>query len=114
MEKLDKDDVEDEEGVDDQALQEIEKSKYKFTGIKKIFNKIRRNENIDDQESNVLVKFADAFTTCSLNADEDGANVAKIAAKVNCHHHTFTCRKYNITCRFNFPKFPMWKTIISS
>ena len=48
-----------------------------------------------------------------MNADEVGANVVKIEAKVNCHHHTFTCRKYCIKCRFNFPKYPMWKTIIS-
>ena len=71
------------------------------------------NKDINENEADVLAKFADAFTTCSLNADEVGANVAKIAAKVNCHHHTFTCRKYCIRCRFNFPRFPKWKTVIS-
>ena len=90
-----------------------ETSKYRFTGIKTIFGKIRKNKDINENEADMLAKFADAFTTCSLNADEVGANVAKIAAKVNCHHHTFTCRKYCIRCRFNFPRFPMWKTVIS-
>ena len=82
-------------------------SKCRFPGIKKIFMKIRRNQSISDDEANVLARFADAFTTCSLNAHEVGENVAKIEAKVNCHHHTFTCRKYCIKCRFNFPKYPM-------
>ena len=84
-----------------------------FPGIKRIFGKIRRNENVNENEANVLESFVDAFTTCSLNADEVGANVVQIAAKVNCHHHTFTCKKFCIRCRFGYPKYPMWKTVIS-
>ena len=33
--------------------------------------------------------------------------------KVNIHHHTKACHKYNMNCRFSFPKFPALKTIIS-
>ena len=98
---------------DNENGEEPDNEGYKFPGIKKIFAKIRRNATISDEEAQVLANFADAFSTCSLNPDEVGANVAKIAAQVNCHHHTFTCRKFCIKCRFNFPKFPIWKTIIA-
>ena len=87
--------------------------KYRFPGIKKVFAKIRGNEIITEKEIEVLTRFVDAFTTCSLNEDEVGKNVARIAAQVNCHHHTFTCRKYCIKCRFGYPKYPIWRTIIS-
>ena len=110
---LDLNKLDHEEKIDAETDDELEISMYRFTGIKEIFRKIRRNQCINEDEADVLAKFTDAFTTCSLNPDEVGENVVKIAAKVNCHHHTFTCRKYCIRCRFNFPKYPMWKTIIS-
>ena len=28
------------------------------------------------------------------------------------HHHTKTCRKGHPKCRFRYPKFPVWKTIL--
>ena len=32
---------------------------------------------------------------------------------VNIHHHTKTCRKYNTSCRFYFPRFPSLRTVIA-
>ena len=38
-----------------------------------------------------------------------------IVQEVNVHHHTKkACQKYNTKCRFQFPRFPVFKTIISS
>ena len=47
---------------------------YCFPGIKRIFGKIRKNEIVNENEANLLVRFVDAFTTCSLNANEVGKN----------------------------------------
>ena len=55
----------------------------------------------------------DEFTTVSLHGNTVGHDVARIAEEVNVHHHTKTCRKYNETCRFNYPRFPSHKTIIA-
>ena len=30
------------------------------------------------------------------------------------HHHTKTCRKYESTCRFYFPRLPTLRTIVST
>ena len=32
---------------------------------------------------------------------------------MNQHKHTKACRKYSSECRFSFPKFPVWKTLIA-
>ena len=50
------------------------------------------------------------FVSCSLK----NPRVEEIVRNVNIHHHTKTCRKYsNTSCRFNFPRFPSLKTIVS-
>ena len=36
-----------------------------------------------------------------------------IAKIVNKHKHNRTCRKYNTKCRFNYPKYPSTRTIIT-
>ena len=38
----------------------------------------------------------------------------KTVPEVQKHHHTNSCRKYNGTCRYNFPKFPCKKTILAT
>ena len=47
----------------------------------------------------------------SLCADEVGQEVARIAKEVNKHHHTKTCKPLP-KCRFRYPKFPIWKTVL--
>ena len=32
---------------------------------------------------------------------------------MNQHKHTKACRKYQSSCRFSFPKYPVWKTLIT-
>ena len=58
-----------------------------------------------------VIEFVDQFTTVSLCKDEVGKEVVKIVEEVNKHHHTKTC-KPKPKCRFRYPKFPVWKTIL--
>ena len=44
---------------------------------------------------------------------EKSSEVADVCSCVNIHRHSRTCRKYETLCRFNFAKFPIWKTVIS-
>ena len=60
-----------------------------------------------------LENFIDGFTTVSLNPNIVGEDVVKLVSEVNVHHHTKTCRKYDSSCRFNYPRFPTPKTIVA-
>ena len=46
---------------------------------------------------------------------EDGLKIIEIVKAVQIHHHTKSCKKHGSTtaCRFRFPKFPMWRTILT-
>ena len=89
------------------------KEKYTtpFNGIKEAFKKFRNGEALHDEESAVIA-FIDKFTTVSLCADEVGQDVVDIVLSVNTHHHTKTCKKGHRKCRFRYPKFPIWKTVL--
>ena len=91
----------------------ILKEKYTtpFSGIKEAFRKFRNGEALHDEEPAVIA-FIDAFTTVSLCADEVGKDVVEIVLSVNTHHHTKTCRKGHPKCRFRYPKFPIWETVL--
>ena len=82
-----------------------------FSGITEAFKKFRNGEDLEDEES-AIIEFIDQFTTVSLCADEVGKEVVRIVSEVNTHHHTKTCRKGHPKCRFRYPKFPIWKTIL--
>ena len=74
-------------------------------------NRIKSGDALDLQQKSSLEKFADLFDSVSL---KDPAS-ATIVSEVNVHNHTAkACRKYGTTCRFNFPKYPIHKTIIST
>ena len=77
--------------------------------LKTTFKKIRLDKSLNNEEIIELERFADTFVTCSNKSPLTD----EIVNKVNTHHHTKSCRKYNTTCRFNFPKYPTRKTIIS-
>ena len=64
-------------------------------------------------ERNALIQFVDEFTTVSTNENLVGADVSKIVLDVNKHSHTKACRKYDSSCRFNCPRYPSTRTIIS-
>ena len=70
-------------------------------------------ENLVEYEEKAIITFADRFTTVSLSPYIVGERASGIAQKVNCHHHTMACRKYGTTCRFKFPKFPVWETLLA-
>ena len=84
-----------------------------FLGIRAAFLKLRNGKTLDEDEEYALRNFIDEFTTVSLCEDEVGIEVASIAKEVNKHHHTKTCLKYSDHCRFNYPKYPIWFTIIA-
>ena len=77
--------------------------------LKTTFQKIRLDKSLNNEEIIELERFANTFVTCSNKSPLTD----EIVNKVNTHHHTKSCRKYNTTCRFNFPKYPTRKTIIS-
>ena len=53
-----------------------------------------------------------SFSTVTLHPAIVGSIVAEIARKVNQHHHTHTCKKYQTKCRFKMPKLPSYRTLI--
>ena len=82
-------------------------------GLKEAFVKLRNNMDLNENEVKALIKMVDEFTTVSLHEKTVGKDVVKIAKEVNVHHHTRTCKKYNQTCRFNYPRSPFHETIIA-
>ena len=83
-----------------------------FRGITKAFNKFRNGGELETEEENAVINFIDEYTTVSLCEAEVGKEVVRIAKEVNQHHHTKTCKKNSPKCRFRYPKFPIWKTIL--
>ena len=82
-----------------------------FKGIQSAFRKFRSQIELNEDEEQAVVNFVDQFTTVSLCADEVGKEVVRIVEEVNKHHHTKTC-KPKPKCRFRYPKFPVWKTVL--
>ena len=89
-------------------------SKFKFIGLTKAFKKFQTHEELLDFEETAVINFANKFTSVSLCPAIVGKEVVDIVKKVNKHGHSKTCRKYTTPCRFFFPKFPIWKILISS
>ena len=89
-------------------------SRFRFIGLKKAFKKFQSQEDLSYSESLAVVNFADKFTTVCLAPRVVGKKAAEIAKKVNNHKHTKACRKYGTNCRFSFPKYPVWKTLVTN
>ena len=49
-------------------------------------------------------KLADELLSCQL--PESNPELKSIVSQVQKHHHTKSCRKYNGSCRFGFPRLP--------
>ena len=77
--------------------------------LQSLFDRIRNEEILLPDEQECLCNFADLFITCSLK----DVRTEDIVRDVQIHHHTKCCRKSGHMCRFDFPKFPSIKTIIS-
>ena len=57
------------------------------------------------------MEIADMIISCSLDTGDEKLN--KIVSEVQQHHHTKSCKKYNGTCRYGFPRLPSKKTLVS-
>ena len=79
------------------------------TILKGLFDKIRNEEILTDEDKLYLAQFADLFITCTLK----DIRTEGIVRDVQMHHHTKCCRKNGLNCRFYFPKFPTRRTIIA-
>ena len=82
-------------------------------GLKDAFVKLRNNVDLNQNEVTAMINMIDEFTTVSLHGNTVGEDVASIAKDVNVHRHTKTCKKYNEVCRFSYPRFPSYETIIA-
>jgi len=88
-------------------------SKFSFVGLTSAFKKFQSHEELTTTEETAVLNFADKFTSVSLCPSVVGKEVVGIVQKVNQHRHTKACRKYDTSCRFYFPKYPAWKTLIT-
>ena len=77
--------------------------------IKASFEKIKSELLLNYDEENALTMFIDKHVTC----DKYNPLSEEIANKVNVHRHSRSCHKKSTSCRFNFPRLPSLKTIIS-
>ena len=80
---------------------------YEF--LRSALRKCQDNEIPSDDENRAIVSFVDKFVTCTLQDPRS----SKIAASVQKHNHTFTCRKAGSKCRFKFPRYPSSHTILA-
>ena len=90
-----------------------EKGETPLKGLSKVFQKLKNNETLSNQDTTCLRHFIDAFICVSTDEWKVGVDVSKIVKEVNQHHHTKTCRKRGSKCRFNYPKPPAPYTIIA-
>ena len=100
-------------------------SRFPLYGISSAFKKFQTHEPLLPYEETAIINFANKYTTCTLNPasiaartddqtlKDKSSEVVDICKCVNKHSHTKTCRKYETICRFNFAKFPIWRTLIS-
>jgi hypothetical protein len=87
---------------------DLEALKSEFPNLQKAFSNLQFGKDLSNLLENELINFADKFITCSLEN-----STKNIASQVQFHNHSKSCRKYNTICRFNFPKYPSEKTIIT-
>ncbi len=55
-------------------------------------------------------ELADRLISCQL---PDDPNLRKTVEEVQTHHHTKSCQKFSLLCRYGYPKLPSPKTIIA-
>ena len=87
----------------------MKKGYVEYEFLKSALRKCQENEIPSEREDRAIVSFVDKFVTCTLQDPRS----SKIAASVQKHNHTFTCRKAGSKCRFQFPRFPSLHTILA-
>ena len=99
-----------------------------LSNLEKAYIKLKENKTLTESEEAALIDFVDRAVTCTLNPElaakmvdinkdkEYGKKIIEIVKACMIHYHTKACAKYGnvCTCRFRFPKFPMWKTILTT
>ena len=104
-----------------------ESQQKSLENLEQAFKSLRQKGELSGEEEHALINFAEMFTTCTLNCEkaaehlrmeentkEEGRKIIQIVEQCQVHHHTKTCRKGGANnCRFNFPKYPMWKTVLA-
>ena len=79
--------------------------------IQQALNLIKAGDELTEEHKQALTEFADLFVSVSLM----NPATSKTVKEVNVHHHTTkACKKYGTNCRFNYPRFPTHRTIISA
>ena len=74
-------------------------------------NLIRHSQKLSSQHRDSMSKVADFIISVSLR----NPAVCELVKEVQVHKRTAkACKKYGTKCRFNFPKLPIHRTIISS
>ena len=64
--------------------------------------------NLQSDQLHILI---DKFTQCKLKTRDE--KLDKIVKAVNIHDHKPSCQKKGTTCRFDFPRLPSPKTLVS-
>ena len=92
------------------------------------YKSLRENKPLTKAAAEALIDFVDRSVTCTLNPDlvakmidptkrkSFGQKIIDIVKDCMIHYHTRACKKFGCAtnCRFRFPKFPMWQTILTS
>ena len=96
------------------------------TELERAFFQLRMGGKLSPKEEEALIAFADKFVTCTLNPEmaatmidenltsADGMEIVKVVKETQTHHHTKTCKKLSPDCRFGMPRFPMWRTMLTT
>ncbi len=88
---------------------DMEHFEKKIPGINLVMQKLQFGNALSSVEQEIASRFVDTFVTVSSHSD-----IKDIVKDVQTHHHSRTCTKRgNKGCRFQYPRFPSEKTLIS-
>ena len=70
---------------------------------------------LDEDSDQDVCNFIDKYVTCTMPDKDEDPELFDIVSSVQVHNrnHSKSCRKYNTTCRFNFPRPPVEKTFVA-
>ena len=88
---------------------DLPKLEEQFPGLQNVMSKLKVSSILSEDDKDVAANFVDAFVTCSLDIDA----LTDTVKEVQTHSHTPTCSKHNTICRFGYPRFPSYKTLIA-
>ena len=104
------------------AWSSFEELKKTHPSLKIAFLKLKQNKPLENDNKLSLIKFINETVTCTLSAKKiqkfglsrkRAIRIINMVKEVNIHNHTKTCKKYSEICRFLFPRYPSYYTIIA-